>query len=136
MLPHLRDPRDAPGLAQGRATGSVKTMQAPHPGLLTFLPSSPGVPSSPWGHRLSVSTQLNLPSTGTAWDTDHTRDTAQSMGTLCCVSPLPLCWTGVNSPWEPQVIPKSKSCSPYSRSCRWGQVCHHHRVCPGRKQQQ
>lgn len=51
--------------------------------LLTFLPSSPGVPSSPWEQRLPVSAPLNHPNMGT------NRRLAQIMGALCHILPLP-----------------------------------------------
>lgn len=47
--------------------------------LLTFLPSSPGVPSSPWEKRLPVSAPLNM---GT------NQRMAQSIGVLCHILPL------------------------------------------------
>lgn len=57
---------------QASCRDHVGTMQAPpRTWLLTFLPSSPGVPSSPWGHRLSVNTHLNRSGTGTVWDGDR-----------------------------------------------------------------
>lgn len=51
--------------------------------LLTFLPSSPGVPSSPWEQRPPVSAPLNHFSTSTNWRM------AQSMGVLCHILPVP-----------------------------------------------
>lgn len=51
--------------------------------LLTFLPSSPGVPSAPWEQRLPVSDPLNHFSMGT------NQRMAQSMGVLCHILPSP-----------------------------------------------
>lgn len=55
------------------------TQEPPVDHLLTFLPSSPGVPSSPWEQRLPVNS-LNM---GTK------QRMAQSMGVPCHILPLP-----------------------------------------------
>lgn len=137
MVPYPMPQNGAPGLSREQPPGlwgshgdHAGTTQEPlvdH--LLTFLPSSPGVPSSPWGQRLPVSAPLTHLSMGT------NRGMAQSMGVLCHSSPcLMLYWDHYPSAsWE---SPKVKPCFPYSHSCRSGQVCHPHQVCPGRKKRQ
>lgn len=134
MLPHPHAPKWCSWSRDGGATRLVGITWGPcrnHPGppmddLLTFLPSSPGVPSSPWEQRLPVSAH----STISTWV--QTEGWLRTWGFFAKSSPcLMLYWDRYPSAsWE---SPKVNPCFPYSHSCHSGQVCHPHRVCPGRK---
>lgn len=71
-----RDRRKEPPDVRGHAGTTQGPLGAQ---LLTFLPSTPGVPSSPWGHRLPV----NDLTTGTVWAKDrHWRHGSECRGSL------------------------------------------------------
>jgi len=98
MLPDLAG-RSHGGTAQGPSGAQ----------LLTFLPSSPGVPSSPWGHKLPVSTQLDHLGTGTAWDGNGQQGHGSERGGSLPHSPLAFVLYWDHQPSGPPGEPQSQA---------------------------